>query len=72
MYVVGSGRRRSREGLVDKRIGYIYPSCRYMESVGFVFGLRWCGWCRCGIGRELGTGSGRVEWCYVCVSCESM
>ena len=33
-----------------------------------VFGLRWCGW---GLGRGLGPWSGRVGWCYVCVSCES-
>ena len=25
----------------------------------------------CGVNRWLGTGSGRVGWCYVCVSCES-
>ena len=23
------------------------------------------------VGRGLGPGSGRVEWCYVCVCCES-
>ena len=31
----------------------------------------WCGWCRWGVGRELGQGSGAVGWCYVCVMCES-
>ena len=32
-----------------------------------------CGgvWCRWGLGRELGPGSGRLGWCYVCVNCES-
>ena len=35
------------------------------------FGLRWCGWCRWGVGRRLGQGSGAVGWCYVCVRCES-
>ena len=29
-----------------------------------VFGLRWCGW-----GLELG--SRMVDWCHVCVSCDS-
>ena len=33
-----------------------------------VFGLRWSRW---GVGRGLGPGSGRVAWCYSCVSCES-
>ena len=35
-----------------------------------VFWLRWCGWCRWGVGRGCGPGSGRVGWCYVCVSYE--
>ena len=30
-----------------------------------------CGWCRWGVGRGLGPGSGAVRWCYVCVRCES-
>ena len=29
------------------------------------------GWCRWGVGRGLGQGSGVVGWCYVCVRCES-
>ena len=33
--------------------------------------LRWCGWCRWAVGRGLGPGSRAVEWCYVCVRCES-
>ena len=37
----------------------------------FVFGLRWCEWCRWGVGRGFGPGYGRVGWCSVCVSCES-
>ena len=46
-------------------------SCGNRWSVGrlSVFCLRWCWWCRCGVGRGLGPGSG--GWCYVCVSCES-
>ena len=36
-----------------------------------VLGLWWCGWCTWGVGRGLGPGSRVVEWCYVCVSCES-
>ena len=41
-----------------------------MGSVGHVsvFWLRWCRW---GVGRGLGPGSGAVRWCYVCVRCES-
>ena len=33
-----------------------------------VFWLRWCRW---GVGRWIGQGSGAVGWCYVCVRCES-
>ena len=36
-----------------------------------VFLLRWCGWCRWGVSRGVGPGSGAVGWCYVCVRCES-
>ena len=36
-----------------------------------VFGLRWCGWCRSAVGKEIRPGSGGVGWSYVCVSCES-
>ena len=31
-----------------------------------------CVWCRWGVGAGLGSRSGRVVWCYVCVSCESV
>ena len=31
----------------------------------------WLRWCRWGVGRGFGPGSGKVGWCYVCVSCES-
>ena len=27
----------------------------------------WLWWCRWGVGRGLGPGSGAVGWCYVCV-----
>ena len=46
---------------MDKRIGFrLYQSCGNMGSVGrvCVFGLRCCGW---GVGRGLGTGSGRLS-----------
>ena len=33
-----------------------------------VFWLRWCRW---GVARWLGPGSGAVGWCYVCVRCET-
>ena len=39
---------------MDKRIGPgFYQSCENRESVGHVsvFGLRWCVWCRWGVGR---------------------
>ena len=37
-----------------------------------VFWLPWCGceWCW-GVGGRLGSESGRVGWCLVCVCCES-
>ena len=40
-------------------------SCQNRGSVGCVsvFGLRWCGWCRSGVGRGLGPGSGGVVLC---------
>ena len=59
---------------MDEKIGFgLHQSCGYRGSVGhvYVFGLRWCGWCRWGVGRGLGPGSGAVVWCYVCVRCES-
>ena len=28
-------------------------------------------WCRWGVGRGLGPGSGAVGWCFVCMRCES-
>ena len=30
-----------------------------------------CGWYMWGVGRWLETGSGRMGWCSVCLSCES-
>ena len=59
---------------MNKMIGFgIYQSCGNRGSIGCVsvFGLRWCVWYRWGVGRVLGPGSGRVVWCYICVSCES-
>ena len=49
-------------GRVDERIGFgLYQSCGDRGSVGHVsvFWLRWCGWCRRGVGKGLGPGSGR-------------
>ena len=66
------GAARVERGRVDEKIGFVlYQSCENRGSVGrvSVFGLRWCGWCRWGVGRGLGPGSGRV--CYVCVRSES-
>ena len=72
----GSARRGWRGGSLDERIRFgIYLSCGTRVSVGrvSVFWLQWCGcgWCRWGVGRGLGPGSGGVGWCYVCVSRES-
>ena len=54
---------------MDERIGFgLYQSCGNRVSVGRVFWLVWCRW---GVGRGLGPGSGVVGWCYVYVSCES-
>ena len=49
--------------------------CRRWGCAGrvSVFGLRrcgWCGLCRWGVSSGLRQGSGRIGWCYVCVSCE--
>ena len=55
------------EGWVDERIGFgLNQSCGNMGSVVSVsvLELQW----RVGMGH--GTGSGRMGWCYVCVSCE--
>ena len=54
----------------------LYQFWRNMGKLGYVsvFWLRWCRWCGwcCGeVGGRLGPGSGSVEWCYVCVCCES-
>ena len=71
MYVFGSGRCGWRGGSVDEIIGFgLYQSCGDRGNVGLVsvFWLRWCRW---GVGRGLGPGSGAVGWCYVCVRCES-
>ena len=54
-----------------ERIGFgIYQSSVNMRSVGrvSVFVLQWCRWRVC---WELGPGSRRVGWCYVCVNSES-
>ena len=46
---------------MDGRIEFgLHQLCGNMVSVGrvSVFGLRLCGWCRWGVGRGLGPGSG--------------
>ena len=56
---------------MNERIGFgLYQSCGDMGSVGHVSVL-WLRWCRWGVGRGLGPGSGAVGWCYVCLRCES-
>ena len=63
---------------MDERIGFgLYQFCGDSGSVGHVsvFWLQWYGWCVGGVGvewgRGLGSGSGVLGWCYVCVRCES-
>ena len=69
MCLVGGG-VGGEGGGVEERIGFgLYQSSGNRGSVGHVsvFWLRWCRW---GVGRGLGPGSGVVVWCYVCVRCE--
>ena len=47
---------------VNKKIRFgSYQSCGNMESVGSVFGLRWCGWCRWEVDIGFEPWSGRVR-----------
>ena len=70
--VMTPGRPGWRGGLVDERIGYgLYHSCGNRD-VCLCFGCGAVG----GVGGGSGLGDwtrvwGGVEWCYVCVSCES-
>ena len=55
---------------MDVRLGFDFTNSVGTGGVGrvSVFWLRWCRW---GVGRGLGTGSGGVGWCYVYVRCKS-
>ena len=69
MYVFGKGQCGWRGGLVDERIGFwLYQSCGDMGTVGPV-SVFWLRWCRLGVVRGLGPGSGAVGWCYVWILC---
>ena len=73
MHVFGSGQRGWTGGEWMRGMGLGF-TCENSGSVGrmSVFGLRWCGWCRRGVVRGLGPGSGGgMLWCYVCVRYES-
>ena len=59
---------RSRLLLYYAGSGVNRVHCGNRGSVGRVYVLRWC---MRGVGRGLGTGSGRVGCCYVGVRCES-
>ena len=62
MYVFGTGLMR------ELGLGFTNP----VGAVGvFDMCVSWLRWCRCGVGRGLGPGSGAVGWFYVCVRCES-
>ena len=65
MYVFGSGRYGWMRELC---LGFTNP-----VGTGGVLDMSvlWLRWCRGGVGRGLGPGSGAVGWCYVCVRCES-
>ena len=43
----------------------------FTNPVGTNVSVFWLRWCRWGVGRWLGPGSGAVGWCHVCVRCES-
>ena len=49
---------------------WAFQSCMNRGSVGRV-SVFWWGWCKWGVGKGLGPGSGGVGWFYVCVSCVS-
>ena len=67
MYVFGSRRRGGGELMRGLGLGFTNPVGTGGVGRVSVFSLPWCRW---GVGRWLGTGSGK-GWCYVCVSCES-
>ena len=51
---------------MDKRIGFgLYQSCENRGNVErmSVYGLRWCVWCRWGVGKGLGPEAGGVVLC---------
>ena len=56
------------EWMIELGLGFTNPRDRGSVGHVSVFWLRWCRW---GVGRGLGPGSGAVGWCYVCVRCES-
>ena len=57
---------------MDESTGFgLYQSSRNRGSVGRVSVMRWCGWCRRGVGRGAWNRVWKSGWCYVCVICES-
>ena len=73
VYVFGSGRREwgGGEWMRGLGLGVTNPVGTGGVLDVCVFWLRWGGWCRWGVGRGSGPGSGKEGWCYVCVSCKS-
>ena len=65
----GAGRCGWKGGEWMRKLGLGFTN--YVGAGGVLDMLRWCGWCKWGVGRGLGPGSGAVGWYYVCVGCGS-
>ena len=60
------------EWMRELGLGFTNPlGTRGVLDMCLCFGCGGCVWCRWGVGRGLGQGSGAVGLCYVCVRCES-
>ena len=57
------------EWMRELDLGFTNPVWIWGVGRVSVFWLRWCRW---GVARGLGPGSGALGWCYVCVSLDSL